>query len=102
MSAALKSAAPPGPRHFLELMDIDPLSLRRMLELGGRAKRGDITDKPLAGKHVALIFEKPSTRTRVSFAVGIAQLGGTGLNFVPGELHVGRTETVRDTAGRAP
>jgi ornithine carbamoyltransferase len=53
----------------------------------------------LPGRTIGLIFEKPSTRTRVSFAVGIAHLGGIGLNFVPGELHVGRTETVRDTAG---
>ena len=46
-------------------MDIDALSLRRMLELGNRAKRGEIVEKPLAGKHIAMIFEKPSTRTRV-------------------------------------
>ncbi|NBS44013.1 MAG: ornithine carbamoyltransferase, partial [Acetobacteraceae bacterium] len=52
------------PRHFLELMDLEPAVLRRMLDLGARAKRGEIAGKPLAGKTIALIFEKPSTRTR--------------------------------------
>jgi ornithine carbamoyltransferase len=64
-----------------------------------RAQKAREEHRLLPGRAIGLIFEKPSTRTRVSFAVGIAQLGGTGLNFVPGELHVGRTETVRDTAG---
>ena len=98
MSAALKAAPPPGPRHFLELMDIDPLSLRRMLEIGNRAKRGDIADKPLAGKHVAMIFEKPSTRTRVSFEVGIRQLGGDVVTLAGKDTQLGRGESPADTA----
>ena len=98
MSAALKAAPPPGPRHFLELMDIDPRALRRMLEIGNRAKRGDITDKPLAGKHVALIFEKPSTRTRVSFEVGIRQLGGEVVSLSSKDTQLGRGESPADTA----
>jgi len=98
VSAALKAAAPPGPRHFLELMDIDPLSLRRMLEIGNRAKSGEITGKPLAGKHVALIFEKPSTRTRVSFEVGIRQLGGEVVSLSSKDTQLGRGESPADTA----
>src|SRR5690606_13530566 len=78
VSAMLKVAGGEGesPRHFLEIMDHDPATLRRMLDLANQAKGGAIAGRPLAGKHVALIFEKPSTRTRVSFEVGIRQLGG--------------------------
>nr|WP_260170938.1 ornithine carbamoyltransferase [Roseococcus suduntuyensis] len=87
-----------APRHFLELMDIDRGSLRRMLDLGQRAKRGEITDKPLAGKHIAMIFEKPSTRTRVSFEVGIRQLGGDVVTLSSKDTQLGRGETPADTA----
>lgn len=100
MSAALKQDVTGGgaPRHFLELMDIDRASLRRMLDLGQRAKRGEITDKPLAGKHIAMIFEKPSTRTRVSFEVGIRQLGGEVVTLSSKDTQLGRGETPADTA----
>ncbi|MBY0337634.1 MAG: ornithine carbamoyltransferase [Acetobacteraceae bacterium] len=99
MSAALKEAPPPaGPRHFLELMDIDGPTLRRMLDLGAKAKRGEIAGQPLAGKTVALIFELPSTRTRVSFEVGIRQLGGTPLVLTAKEIQLNRGESVKDTA----
>jgi ornithine carbamoyltransferase len=87
-----------APRHFLELMDIDRGSLRHMLDLGSRAKRGEITDKPLAGKHIAMIFEKPSTRTRVSFEVGIRQLGGEVVTLSSKDTQLGRGETPADTA----
>jgi ornithine carbamoyltransferase len=98
MSAVLKSAAPPGPRHFLELMDHDAPTLRRMLELGVAAKRGQVAGKPLAGKTVALIFEIPSTRTRVSFEVGIRQLGGDPLVLTTRDMQLGRGESAADTA----
>jgi len=98
VSAALKPGPPPGPRHFLELMDIDALSLRRMLELGNRAKRGELVEKPLAGKHIAMIFEKPSTRTRVSFEVGIRQLGGDVVTLSSKDTQLGRGESPADTA----
>jgi ornithine carbamoyltransferase len=94
-----QSAAPPRrPRHFLELMDHDAGQLRHMLDLGGRAKRGEIEGKPLAGKSVALIFEKPSTRTRVSFEVGIRQLGGDAIVLSAKDMQLGRGESPADTA----
>lgn len=100
MSAALKTSggATGAPRHFLELMDLDPATLRHMLELGKRAKRGEIGGQPLAGKTVAMIFELPSTRTRVSFEVGIRQLGGTPLVLTAKEIQLNRGESIKDTA----
>jgi ornithine carbamoyltransferase len=88
----------PAPRHFLELMDHDAATLRRMLDLGQQAKRGEVDGKPLAGKTVALIFEKPSTRTRVSFEVGIRQLGGDAIVLSSRDMQLGRGETPADTA----
>jgi len=82
----------------MELMDIDAASLRHMLALGVRAKRGEIAGKPLAGKTVALIFEIPSTRTRVSFEVGIRQLGGDPLVLTTRDMQLGRGESLADTA----
>jgi ornithine carbamoyltransferase len=99
MSAALAVAGGrEPPRHFLELMDHDTATLRRMLDLGARAKRGEISGRPLAGRAVALIFEKPSTRTRVSFEVGIRQLGGEAVVLSSKEMQLGRGETPADTA----
>jgi len=100
MSAMLKpvSGGSQSPRHFLELMDIDALSLRRMLDIGVKAKRGEIPGKPLAGKTIALIFEIPSTRTRVSFEVGIRQLGGEPLILTTRDMQLGRGESAADTA----
>ena len=89
---------PSPPRHFLELMDHDAATLRRMVDLGVLAKRGGIEGKPLAGKSIALIFEKPSTRTRVSFEVGIRQLGGDAIILSGKEMQLGRGESVADTA----
>jgi ornithine carbamoyltransferase len=102
VSAALKAEATgggqTGPRHFLELMDLDRASLRHMLELGKRAKRGEVSGKPLEGKTVALIFELPSTRTRVSFEVGIRQMGGESLVLTAKEIQLNRGESIKDTA----
>jgi ornithine carbamoyltransferase len=82
----------------MELMDLDSASLRHMLDLGVKAKRGEIAGKPLAGKTVALIFEIPSTRTRVSFEVGIRQLGGDPLVLTARDMQLGRGESAADTA----
>jgi ornithine carbamoyltransferase len=92
------SGGPSAPRHFLEIMDVDTPTLRRMLDLAGKAKRGEVTDRPLAGRTVALIFEKPSTRTRVSFEVGIRQLGGEVVVLSSKDMQLGRGETPKDTA----
>jgi len=100
VSAALKVAGGGSepPRHFLEIMDHDAATLRRMLDLGVQAKRGAVAGKPLSGKTVALIFEKPSTRTRVSFEVGVRQLGGDVVVLSSKDMQLGRGETPADTA----
>jgi ornithine carbamoyltransferase len=88
-----------APRHFLELRDFDPATLRQMLGVAtGFKGTGGVTSRPLAGKTLALIFEKPSTRTRVSFEVGMRQLGGDVVVLTGKETQLGRGETVADTA----
>ena len=88
-----------GPRHFLDLGDFDPATLRQMLDVASGFKRaGGVSSRPLAGKTLALIFEKPSTRTRVSFEVGMRQLGGEVIVLTGKETQLGRGETVADTA----
>ncbi len=89
------------PRHFLDLDCIDRADLRSMLESAGRMKRGEARPeeaRPLAGKTLAMIFEKPSTRTRVSFEVAASQLGGQAVVLEPSGTQLGRGETVADTA----
>ena len=89
-------------RHFLDLKDFSADSLQAMLDDGLRMKAaqksGEGHAMPLAGKTVAMIFEKPSTRTRVSFEVGVVQLGGAPLILSANELQLGRGESVEDTA----
>jgi ornithine carbamoyltransferase len=91
-----------SPRHFIDIRDHDGATLRRMLEVASSYKRalksGAATPKPLAGKILALIFEKPSTRTRVSFEVGMRQLGGDVINLTSNDMQMGRGETIADTA----
>ncbi len=89
---------PPAPRHFLDLRDHDTATLRRILELAAGYKSGGETGRPLAGRAVALIFEKPSTRTRVSFEVGVRQLGGDVITLSGRDMQLGRGETIGDTA----
>lgn len=86
-------------KHFLDLDTFDRAELRQILGLGKRCKAGELGgDRPLAGKSLAMIFEKPSTRTRVSFEVGIRQLGGEPIVLEPSGSQLGRGETVADTA----
>jgi ornithine carbamoyltransferase len=87
-----------GPRHFLDLRDFDPATLRQMLDVAANYKRGGVSSRPLAGKTLALIFEKPSTRTRVSFEVGMRQLGGDVIVLSARDMQSGRGETAADTA----
>ena len=93
---------PNGVRHFLDLDEIAVADLRAMLAnsraMKARVKKGDHSDKPLAGKTLAMIFEKPSTRTRVSFDVAMRQLGGEALMLTGQEMQLGRGETIADTA----
>jgi ornithine carbamoyltransferase len=88
-------------RHFLDLTDFPPRELRGMIDVSrdmkrqraqGRAKR------PLAGKMLAMIFDKPSTRTRISFDVAMRQLGGDVLMLDGQAMQLGRGETIGDTA----
>jgi ornithine carbamoyltransferase len=86
-------------RHFLDLKDFDTATLRQMLEAASGFKRAHgVSSRPLAGRTLALIFEKPSTRTRVSFEVAMRQLGGDVVMLSGKETQLGRGETVADTA----
>ena len=89
-------------RHFLDLRDFDSGTLQGILDhaasMKAALKAGTPAERPLEGKSVAMIFEKPSTRTRVSFEVGITQLGGTPLMLSAQDLQIGRGESIEDTA----
>ena len=88
-------------RHFLDIADIDPAALRAILDDAARLKasrRKPDAPKPLAGKTLAMIFDKPSTRTRVSFEVGMRDLGGETVVLSGAEMQLGRGETIADTA----
>ncbi|HUC60729.1 MAG TPA: ornithine carbamoyltransferase [Alphaproteobacteria bacterium] len=87
------------PRHFLDLDKLDGATLRGILESGKDLKRGKgLEQRPLAGKTLAMLFEKPSTRTRVSFEVGMRRLGGETVVLERDGMQLGRGETVADTA----
>jgi ornithine carbamoyltransferase len=89
------------PRHFLELKDVASSELRRIIDMGALFKRGEKLNsaaQPLAGRALAMIFEKPSTRTRVSFEIAMKQLGGSVVVLTPNEMQIGRGETIADTA----
>lgn len=85
-------------RHFLDIKDFDKDRLTAMLETARDMKSGAYNGTPLSGRHIGMIFEKPSTRTRVSFEVGISQLGGVPVVLAASDLQLGRGETVADTA----
>ena len=87
-----------APRHFLDLNSFDTPTLRHILDLGIAYKAGKGKPAPLAGKMLAMIFEKPSTRTRVSFEAGMKQLGGDVIMLASGDTQLGRGETIADTA----
>ncbi len=90
-----------GLRHFIDLIDIPKPTLAGMIDQARvmKAERGRGLDKkPLAGKTLAMIFDKPSTRTRVSFDVGMRRLGGESITLTAEEMQLGRGETLADTA----
>jgi ornithine carbamoyltransferase len=85
-------------RDFLAIPDYSREELNALFDLAERMRRGQYADKPLAGKSLAMIFMKSSTRTRVSFEVGTWQLGGHALFLSPRDVQLGRGEPVADTA----
>ncbi len=92
--------------HFLDIHKTDPADLRKIIDnarsaktaRNGRPKGAPDDDQPLAGHIVALIFEKPSTRTRISFDVGVRQMGGETLVLSGADMQLGHGETIADTA----
>ncbi|GFE92077.1 ornithine carbamoyltransferase [Acetobacter persici] len=109
MSAALSSLSSTttqsGPRHFLDLKDLDATTLRQILDVAAgmkqmqKGRRFPLHPRvPLAGRALGIILSKPSTRTRVSFEVGIRQLGGDAVILSPSDMQIGRGETITDTA----
>jgi ornithine carbamoyltransferase len=88
-------------KHFLDLSEIPAKELRRMIELARtfkKSRRSLIAKKPLEGRTLAMIFDKPSTRTRVSFYVAMRELGGNVITLSGEEMQLGRGETIADTA----
>ncbi|OZB20334.1 MAG: ornithine carbamoyltransferase [Rhodobacterales bacterium 34-62-10] len=92
--------------HFLDINKTSPADLRHMIDdarrikdaRNGRPKGAVDAEQPLAGHMVALIFEKPSTRTRVSFDVGVRQMGGQTMVLSGADMQLGHGETIADTA----
>jgi ornithine carbamoyltransferase len=86
-------------RDFLRLSDLSPKEIDRLLKRAIAFKAGkDANACPLIGKSIGLIFEKASTRTRVSYEVGIYQLGAQSIYLTPKDIQIGRGETIHDTA----
>ena len=91
-----------SPRHFLDISELPLAELRNIMDasraMKAKLKAHDKGKKPLDGKTLAMIFERPSTRTRVSFDVGMRQLGGESIMLTGAEMQLGRGETIADTA----
>src|SRR5580692_2154129 len=103
MSTPNSQGASPAARHFLDLSEVPAADLRRILDAASRMKarrrKGQSPpDRPLAGKVLAMIFDKPSTRTRVSFDIAMRELGGETIMLTGQEMQLGRGETIADTA----
>ena len=85
-------------RDFLAIPDFTKKELENLFDLAEKMRKGSYDRKPLAGKSLAMIFMKSSTRTRVSFEVGAWKLGGHALFLSPRDIQLGRGEPIRDTA----
>jgi ornithine carbamoyltransferase len=97
-SVPLDSVPLAGGRHFLTGAELSAAELDALLDRALELKRAPLSSRALAGRSVALIFEKPSTRTRVSFDVGVHELGGHAVVLRSDELQLSRGEAPRDTA----
>jgi ornithine carbamoyltransferase len=86
------------PRHFLTGDELTSAELTSLLDRAIELKRDRLTSRALDGRSVALIFDKPSTRTRISFEVGVFELGGHPVVLREGEMQMSRGESIRDTA----
>lgn len=100
MTKRTKSTKPVAIRHFIDLAPIPARDLEKMITkaIALKKARGKKQPQPLAGKKLAMIFEKNSTRTRVSFEVAMHELGGYALYLNGNDLQIGRGETIADTA----
>ena len=104
MNAPTRTAV--SPKHFLDIADLDGATLKALIAEARRRKeaRKDLpkgaldADAPLAGRVLAMIFDKHSTRTRISFDVGMRQLGGGAIMMTGSEMQLAREETIADTA----
>ena len=85
-------------RDFLDVADLDAKELREVLDLAHAIKAGRWAEQPLDGRHIVMLFQKPSHRTRVSFEVGIARLGGNTTTLGEQDVQLGGRESVRDAA----
>jgi len=85
-------------RHLLTGNELSSGELRAVIDRAAELKAQPLSSQTLAGRTVALIFQKPSTRTRISFEVGISELGGNAMVLSPSDLQLGRGESLRDTA----
>src|SRR6202453_4421428 len=100
---AMNATVHTQPRHFLDLLELSTGELRGILDTAGaikaaRVKGAEAASRPLLGKTLAMIFVRPSTRTRVSFDVGMRELGGESIMLTGDEMQLGRGETIADTA----
>src|SRR6266849_5517136 len=86
------------PRHFLTGAELTADQVDALLDRALELKRAPLSSRALEGRSVGLIFQKPSTRTRVSFEVGIGELGGQAVVLRSDELQISRGEALRDTA----
>jgi ornithine carbamoyltransferase len=102
MSGGSSAASPKGrARHYLSVLDLSPQEIERLLELAAELKRdraaGRMGDRPLEGRHIALLFEKPSLRTRTTFTIAVRELGGDVVEL-PADVGLGGREAVEDVA----
>ena len=96
--ARILSGSPMRPRHFLTGTEPDAAELHALIERALELKAAPRSSRALEGRAIALVFERPSTRTRVSFEVGVVELGGHPVILRPDELQLSRGEPLRDTA----